>query len=66
MPKRNRSKPPPSIQERLIAFAKDMLEKAANLPPGSERDELIRKARQAETSSHLDEWASSPGLKPPT
>jgi hypothetical protein len=36
------------------------------LPPGAVRDELIRRARQAETGSHLTEWLTSPGLQPPT
>jgi hypothetical protein len=30
------------------------------------RDHLIRKARQAETGSHMSEWLRSPGLQPPT
>jgi hypothetical protein len=34
-------------------------------PPGKEREELLRKARQAETASRIDEWLSSPGLQPP-
>jgi hypothetical protein len=64
MPKRNRSKPPGSIQDRLIAFAKDLRQRAALLPAGPERDDLIQRARQAETTTHLDEWVNSPGLKP--
>jgi hypothetical protein len=39
--------------------------KAQKLPFGKERDELIRQARQAATTAHLNEWLSSPGLKPP-
>jgi hypothetical protein len=35
------------------------------LPPGTVRDELVRKARRAETGSHLTEWLTSPGLRPP-
>jgi hypothetical protein len=35
------------------------------LPPGAARDEMIRRARQAEIASHLDEWLTSPGLRPP-
>jgi hypothetical protein len=66
MAKRNRSKPPGSIQERLAAFAREMREKASLLPPGLEQDDLLRRARRAETTSHLDEWVNSPGLKPPT
>jgi len=29
------------------------------------KDELIRKARQADTASHIDEWINSPGLQAP-
>ena len=28
-------------------------------------NELIRKARRAETTAHLSEWLNSPGLQPP-
>jgi hypothetical protein len=40
--------------------------RAADLPPGQQRDALLRKARQADTAAHIDEWASSPGLQPPS
>ena len=53
------------VKERLATFAKDMRAKAALLKPGAERDEFLRKARQADTAQHLDEWANSPGLQPP-
>jgi len=39
--------------------------KAATLPPGPERDALLKQARQLDTAIHLNEWASSPGLRPP-
>jgi hypothetical protein len=29
------------------------------------RHDLERKARQAETAAHIDEWLKSPGLQPP-
>jgi hypothetical protein len=35
------------------------------MQPGPERDELLRKLRQAETAMHLEDWANSPGLQPP-
>ena len=38
---------------------------AEKLPSGAERDALIRTARQLETASQMNEWLSSPGLKPP-
>jgi hypothetical protein len=66
MPKRRpRSSQDQSFQDRLIAFAADARERAAKLRPGLEQDDLLRKARQADTASHLDEWVNSPGLRPP-
>jgi hypothetical protein len=38
---------------------------AEKLPYGKEREELLRKASQLETASHINEWVSSPGLSPP-
>jgi hypothetical protein len=65
MPERRRFKQKISLQDRLAAFAKDVREKASLLPPGIEKDDLLRRARQADTASHLNEWANSPGLQPP-
>jgi hypothetical protein len=41
-------------------------EEAETKPRGPERDALLRKARQADTAAHIDEWLSSPGLRAPT
>jgi hypothetical protein len=54
-----------SLEERLSEQAKRLRAEAKLLPPGARRDEMIRKARQAETASHMNEWLSSPGLRPP-
>jgi hypothetical protein len=54
------------LENRLEQMAEHCRQEAAHLPPGAERDELVRKARQAETASHLTEWVLSPGLRPPT
>jgi hypothetical protein len=54
-----------SLEERLAEEAKRLREEAKLLPPGAVRDELVRKARRAETGSHLTEWLTSPGLRPP-
>jgi hypothetical protein len=40
------------LQDRLASFAKDIRERAASLPPGNERDELLRKAGQADFASN--------------
>ena len=65
MVKRRRFKQTESLQERLHAFASDVRAKAETLPLGTERDSLLEKARQADTASHLNEWAYSPGLQSP-
>ena len=62
---RRRFKQQPSLQDRLATFAKLTRERALLLQPGAERDELLRKARQADTAAHLNEWTNSPGLQPP-
>jgi len=65
MQKRRRFKQKTSLSDRLASFAKSARERAAQLTPGVERDDLLRKARQADTASHLEEWVNSPGLQPP-
>ncbi len=37
---------------------------AQSLPYGKERDALVRKARQLETASQINQWLSSPELRP--
>jgi len=54
-----------SLKDRLTAFAKEAREKASRLPPGAEREALLKKASRADTAADLDAWANSPGLRPP-
>ena len=62
MLKRRRSE---SIQDRLTTFAQETREQASALPPGLEQRDMLRKARQAETAAHMDQWLNSPGLQSP-
>lgn len=62
---RRRIKQNQSLEERLAAEAKRLREEAELLPPGALRDQVLRKARQAETGSHVSDWLRSPGLHPP-
>lgn len=62
---RRRIKHTRSLEERLADEAKRLREEAKLLPPGSDREDMLRKAWQAETSSHVSEWLRSPELKPP-
>lgn len=55
-----------SLYERLNDEAQRLHKEARGTHPGVERERLIRKARQAETASHMDAWLSSPGLRAPT
>jgi len=65
MQRRRRFKQIHSLEARLANEAKRLREKARSLPPGAIREEILRKARQAETGSHMTEWLTSPGLRPP-
>ena len=51
-----------SFPDRLAQEAERLREEAEKLPPGQERDMLIRKVRQTETAADVNEWLTSPGL----
>jgi hypothetical protein len=63
---RRRIKHETSFEERLAEHARRLKEEAKKLPPGKERDGLMRRARQAEVTAHLNQWLTSPGLASPT
>ena len=54
-----------TFPDRLKNFADDLKAQAAELRPGPEKDALLKRARQAETASQINEWANSRGLLPP-
>jgi hypothetical protein len=49
------------LSEEAERFRKE----ACGTPPGIVRERLIRRARQAETAAHIQEWLASSGLQPP-
>ncbi|MGX1167916.1 hypothetical protein AB7M16_004182 [Bradyrhizobium sp. USDA 372] len=63
--RRRRFKQTKSLKERLLEEAHKLLEEARLLPHGPVRDAALRRARQAETAAHMDDWLNSPGLQPP-
>lgn len=65
MGKRRRVSQTKSLHDRLGEFARRAQEEAEKLPPGPERDAALRKAQQAQTGAHIDEWINSEGMKPP-
>jgi len=54
-----------SLKDRLALSTEEAREKADHLPPGPKRDDMLKKASQAEAASHLNEWLNSPGLQSP-
>ena len=64
MLKRRRFKQQFSLRDRLIAWAAKLREQAAKLPPGAQREQLLSKAHQAETTSGLDSDSPPPNLPP--
>jgi len=62
---RRRFKHAHPLEERLAEEAKQLRETARSLPPGAEREHMIRKARQAETGAHMSEWLRSPRRQAP-
>jgi len=53
-------------EERLALKARLLKEQAKGLPLGPDREALMRRARQMDVAAHLNEWLTSPGLRPPT
>jgi hypothetical protein len=62
MPQRRRFKQTTSLHDRLAAWSEKILEQAANLPPGPEREALLKRARQADTASAWKTRPNSPGF----
>jgi hypothetical protein len=58
-------KPALPLQDRVALHALRLKEEAQALRPGRERDEMMRRVRQAETASHIEDWLLSPGLRAP-
>jgi len=62
---RQRRKHTKTFEERSAEEAVRFREAAAEAPQGLARELLLRRARQAETASHMSEWLRSPGLQAP-
>ena len=62
---RHRRKHTLSFDERLRKAATQARQEAQQLPQGPQRDQLMKKASQAETAAHINEWVRSPGHRSP-
>jgi hypothetical protein len=63
--KRFRFKRDKAVGEQLIKEARLARETAEQLPPGEARSDVLKRARQADTAAHIDDWINSSGLQPP-
>jgi hypothetical protein len=63
--RRRRFKQVISLQDRIGEWANNLRAQAAQLPPGPERDGLLKKVRRAEAAMHLDDGGNSSGLQSP-
>jgi hypothetical protein len=54
-----------TIEQKWHQQSEAAKNEAQKLPYGKERDALVREARQLETASQINQWLSSPELKPP-
>lgn len=57
---------PHSFEEQIAAEKSRLEAQVASLLPGPQKDALLKKIRQLETASRMNEWLTSPGLQPPT
>jgi hypothetical protein len=59
MPERRRLIQTTSVEESLAKEATQLSKQAQGIPPGVERDLLVRKARRVETASRMTKWPAS-------
>ena len=62
---RRRRSVPHTFEENIAAEKAKLHAQVAQLKPGPQMDRLLKKIRQLETASHINEWISSQGLQPP-
>jgi hypothetical protein len=55
--KQRRFKQEAPLQDRVVEWAKDIRKQADVMRPSPERDQLLKKLRQAETAMHMEDWA---------
>jgi hypothetical protein len=54
-----------TIEEKWRQQSEAAKSEAQKLPHGKQRDAIIKRARQLETASQINQWLSSPELRPP-
>jgi hypothetical protein len=64
--RRRRFKQTLPLKDRLCTFAEALREEASRLPVSAQKEDLLARARSADTAARLDEWVHPSGLQRPT
>ena len=56
---------PHTFEDRIAAEKLRLEAQAAELSPSPQKDRLLEKVSQLETTAHINEWLTSPRLEPP-
>jgi len=62
---RRRIKHTTSFTQRLMEEAAKFRKAAEQLPPGTQRELLMKRVRQAEAAVQINDWLAAPGAAPP-
>jgi hypothetical protein len=54
-----------TLEERLTQQAEYLRDEARMMPMGKTREDLLKRARQAEIAADINRWLASPDHKPP-
>jgi hypothetical protein len=54
----------PSLEGRVSQRAKELHDQALQMPPGRERDQLLKRALRMDVAHLINEWITAPDLKP--
>jgi hypothetical protein len=65
MLKRRRFQQTMSLEDGLASESMRLPNEATRLPAGLMRDDVLKKARQADIALHLPQWLHSSGFQPP-
>ena len=55
-----------TLKERLAREIEQLRDQAKNMKPGVALDQVLRRIRQNQTASSMNDWLGSPGLRAPT
>jgi hypothetical protein len=56
----------PSFEQWLVQDIEDLRKQAKNMKPGVALDQVLRRIRQNQTASAVNDWLKSSGLRAPT